>query len=77
MDGQESGNPLGSSGFPHVRGAVETRFDQLFRQTDEGFEPRYRQGGAAEMLFTWEPLQAVRHAARGRGHGERLVAIGR
>jgi hypothetical protein len=53
---------LDAHGLPHVRQAVETRFDQLFKQTAEGFEPRYRQGSAAEMLITWEPLRGGRHA---------------
>lgn len=53
---------LDGHGLPYVRAAVETLFDQLFQQTEEGFEPRYRQGSAAEMLITWEPSPAGRHA---------------
>ena len=54
---------LDGHGLPHVRGAVEARFAQLFKHTDEGFEPTYRQrDGAAELLITWEPSPAGRHA---------------
>ncbi len=54
---------LDAHGLPHVRGAVETRFDQLFKQTVEGFAPLYRQGSAQELLITWEPSHAGRDAA--------------
>lgn len=46
---------LDGHGLPHVRQAVEDRFDQLFRQTAEGFEPLYRGEAARELLITWEP----------------------
>lgn len=53
---------LNAHGLPHVRQAVEARFDQLFKQTEEGFEPLYHQGSTQELLITWEPSHAGRHA---------------
>lgn len=53
---------LDAHGLAHVRGAVETRFDQLFKHTDEGFESTYRQAASSELLITWEPSHAGRHA---------------
>ena len=37
-----------------ARQLVETRFDELFAQTSEGYQPRW-QGTAREVLITWEP----------------------
>lgn len=53
---------LDGHALAHVRQAVEARFNQLFKQTTVGFEPTYRAANASEMLITWEPLHAGRHA---------------